>query len=91
MPSKDYRFLREEKDPIIDLIRTEAQRYGNLGPEQLEKIAYDSGLSVSTLRAWFFGDTRHPQHLTCKFVLEALGCKMQVVREDGTVVRGPRL
>lgn len=90
--AEDYRWLREHKNPIIDLIRTEAQRaYGNnLSPEALEKIAAKSGVSVSTLREWFFGKTLQPRHLTVRFVLEALSCKLQVVRDDGTIVRGPR-
>lgn len=86
--AKDYRHI--DKDPIIDLVRTEAQRGGNLSNEQLERIANDSGVSFYTLKNWFFGDTRRPHHLTIRFVLEALGCKMQVVRNDGTIVRGPR-
>lgn len=88
----DYRFMREEKDSVIDLIRTEAQRVGgqNLPPEFLDKLAYESGISVSTLKSWFFGDTRHPQHLTVKFVLMALDCRYVVQRKDGTEVKGPR-
>lgn len=85
---RDYRNI--DKDPIIDLIRTEAQRHGNLGPEQLDQISYDSGVSTHTLKNWFFGDTKRPLSITTRFVLEALGCKVQVVRGDGTVVRGPR-
>ena len=84
----DYRHI--DKDPIIDLVRTEAQRFGNLSTEQLQKIADESGVSIYTLKNWFFGDTKRPHHLTIRFVLEALGCKMQVVRTDGTIVRGPR-
>lgn len=76
---------------MIDLSRSEAQRmYGNLGPEAIERIADESGVSVQTLRNWFFGDTRFPRNLTMRFVLEALDCKVQVVRGDGTIVRGPR-
>ncbi len=86
----DYRFMRENKNPVIDLLRTEAQRGGNLGPEHLERISIGSGVSVATLKAWWFGDTRQPHHLTVRFVAESLGCKLQVVRDDGTVVRGPR-
>jgi hypothetical protein len=89
MPA-DYRFLREHKNPVIDLLRTEAQRGGNLGPEHLERIADKAGCSVHTLKAWWFGDTRQPHHLTVRFVAEALGCKLQIVRSDGTEVRGPR-
>ena len=83
----EYRFLREEKDSVIDQLRTEAQRQGNLGPEQLERIAYRSGVAVSTLKAWWFGQTMHPQNLTVKFVAEALGLRQTFVREDGTILK----
>lgn len=86
----DYR--RIDKDPIIDIIRSEAQHnYGhNLSPEALGKISDKSGVSTQTLRNWFFGETQRPQNLTTRFVLEALDCKVQVVRSDGTVIKGPR-
>jgi hypothetical protein len=88
----DYRFFREgeEKDPMIHALMTEAQRQGNLGPEQMEKIAYDSGVSVGTLYGWWFGKTRHPQALTIRFVAEALDCQLKLVRNDGTTVKEPR-
>ena len=86
----EYRFLREEKDGVIDQLRTEAQKQGNLGPEQLERIAYRSGVAVSTLRAWWFGGTMHPQNLTVRFVAEALGLKQTFIREDGSTLREPK-
>lgn len=85
MANNDYRFI--EKDPVIDVIRTEAQRYGNLGPEQLNKLAYDAGISPTTLRNWFSGDTKRPLSLTTRFVLEALDVKIQYVRGNGTTIR----
>lgn len=86
MAHQDYRHI--DKDPIIDIIRTEAQRGGDLKTEQLERIAHDSGVSVHTIRNWFFGDTRRPHNLTVRFVLEALGCRRVVIRADGTQIRG---
>src|SRR5215471_17637648 len=79
-----------EKDGIIDSIRTLAQEQGGqaLKHKYLQELSYESGISVSTLHAWFGGKTVRPQHLTVKFVLAALGCKYQVVRNDGRVVRG---
>jgi transcriptional regulator with XRE-family HTH domain len=87
MSRDDYRFI--DKDPVIDVIRTEAQRYGNLGHDQLSKLAYESGVSISTLHNWFNGDTRRPQSLSTRFVLEALGVSIKYVREDGTSIRQP--
>jgi len=88
----DYRWLRDHKDPIIDLLRTEMQRQGgqNLPPEFLDQVAYKSGIHPQTIRAWLFGDTRHPQNLTVRFVWEALGCHVQIVREDGTEVKSKK-
>jgi hypothetical protein len=81
-----------DKDPIIDTLRTLAQEQGGqkLSHEYLTKLSYDSGISVTTLHAWFGGSTRRPQHLTVKFVLEALGCSMQIVRANGSIVGGRR-
>jgi hypothetical protein len=88
----DYRFLKTEKDPILSLIEGECQlQYGQeLNHTVLAKIAYDSGISESTLRAWFFGDTHRPQNITVRMVLQALNCKVKIYRQDGTEVRGPR-
>jgi lambda repressor-like predicted transcriptional regulator len=87
----DYRFLKDEKDPIIDLIRTEAQdQLGELRGETLSRLAYNAGVSESTLRNWFFGDTHRPQNITVRMVLAALECKVKIVRSDGTEIRGPR-
>lgn len=87
----DYRFLKDEKDPIIDILRTEAQdQFGELRGEVLNEIAAQAGISVSTLRAWWFGDTHRPQNITCRLVLQALHCRVKIIRQDGTEVRGPR-
>jgi hypothetical protein len=85
----DYRHIT--KDPIIDIIRTEAQHDGDLNTAHLERIARNSGVSQGTLRKWFFGDTRKPQSITTRFVLEALGVKTRYFRADGTQIRQPRL
>jgi transcriptional regulator with XRE-family HTH domain len=81
----DYRFI--DKDPILDIVRTEVQRSGKTS----KFISERSGVSVATLNAWFKGKTRRPQHITVKYVLDAIGCKMQVVRKsDDSVIRQPR-
>jgi hypothetical protein len=95
MSAKDYRFMRKEKDPIIDLMRTEAQRLGPLsmktgakkGEGVIGSLAEESGVSETTIRNWFFGDTRCPMRLTTRFVLEAMGISTRYVREDGTIIK----
>jgi hypothetical protein len=84
---RDYRWVT--KDPIIDLLRTECQRLGNISGHQnnvLGRIAHDAGIGEGTLRNWFFGETRRPQNITTRFVLEAIGIRTQYVRSDGTKV-----
>jgi hypothetical protein len=83
--TSDYRFI--DKDPIIDVIRTELQRTGNLSNEQLERVAYDSGVQVQTIKNWLYHDVRFPRSLTSRFVLEALGVTIKYERSDGTNIR----
>lgn len=87
----DYRFLRKEKSVFIRLLQTEMQRQGghNLSTEYLEKVAYKSGVSVHTIKAWLFGDTLQPQAITIQFVAEALECTLSLIRNDGTTIKGP--
>lgn len=84
----DYRHI--DKDPILDVIRTIAEDAGDkqLRMKYLETIAYNSGVSASTLYSWFHGDTKRPQSLTVRFVLQALDCKMVIQRSDGSTVKG---
>lgn len=89
MSKNDYRFV--DKDPVIDVIRSELQRFGNLTHAQLAKVSYESGVSISTIKGWLFGDTRRPWSLSTRFVLEAIGVKISYVREDGTNVRQPAI
>lgn len=86
MAKADYRHI--DKDPEIDMLRTEAQhRNTNLSPEFLQRLADESGISVYTIKNWFFGDTKRPHNLTLRFVWEALGCERQIVRPDGSVIK----
>lgn len=88
--AQDYRFI--DKDPVIDVIRTEVQRQGNMSKGQLQRLSLDSGVSVQTLHNWFNGDTRRPLSLSTRFVLEALNVKVMYQRgEDQTFIRQPKL
>lgn len=83
----DYRNV--EKDPLIDLIRTEIEYAAggvDLPKGFLDKLSYNSGVSVGTLRAWLYGTTKRPQSLSTRFVLEALGVTARYFRNDGTEV-----
>lgn len=93
--ARDYRHIT--KDPIIDLIRTEAQREGFIkgGAHKIDDgqkrnigvLAKDSGVSDSTIRNWFFGKTKRPQSLSTRFVLEALGVSIRYFRANGTQIK----
>lgn len=86
MGKRDYRFLRKEKDPIIDLMRTEAQRQGMRGEiakGQIMRLSRISGVSDSAIRAWFYGDTLRPQSLSSRFVMAALGITVKYFGVDG--------
>lgn len=91
--SEAYHQYGDRKDAILDLIKTEAQIEfnghvgGRLSKAHLEKLSLDSGVGVHTLRAWFFGETRRPRHLSTRFVLEALGVTTRRFRRDGTEIR----
>lgn len=82
---RDYRWV--EKSSIIDIIRGEMNRQGNLSNEQIARVSAGSGVSESTLKNWFFGDTRKPLEISTRFVLEELGVRIDYVRNDGTTIR----
>lgn len=86
MAKRDYRHLLKEKDPIIDLMRTEAQRQGtkgDLSKGQIMALSRRSGVSDGAIRNWFFGDTLRPQSLSSRFVMAALGIDVRYYRSDG--------
>lgn len=62
----EYRF--RDKDPVIDVLRTIVQTYADIEGikfgRALRQIEKDSGggLKENTLRGWFYGSTRFPQH-----------------------------
>jgi transcriptional regulator with XRE-family HTH domain len=70
---KSYSFI--DKDPIIDEIRTVYQNSG----VNYKWIEDNSGVTSTTLSAWFSGKTRKPQAATINAVLRALGYKLGIV------------
>jgi transcriptional regulator with XRE-family HTH domain len=73
---KSYSF--QDKDPIIDEVRTIVQMSG----ATYKRIEEDSGVTFATLRAWFQGKTRKPQAATLNAVARALGFKLGFVPSD---------
>jgi transcriptional regulator with XRE-family HTH domain len=70
---KSYNFV--DKDPIIDEIRTVYQNSG----VNYKWIELNSGVTSTTLSAWFSGKTKKPQAATINAVLRALGYKLGIV------------
>ena len=88
-----YHIECHQKDSVIDLIKTECQIDSGGSPGSripkayLEKLSHESGVGVTTIRNWLFGDTKHPRHLSTRFVLEALGVTTRRYRRDGTEIK----
>jgi len=74
---KSYNFI--DKDPIIDEIRTIYQDSG----VNYKWIELNSGVTSTTLSAWFNGKTRKPQAATINAVLRAMGYKLGIVEMAG--------
>jgi hypothetical protein len=70
---KSYNFT--DKDPIIDEIRTIYQDSG----VNYKWIEANSGVTSTTLSAWFTGKTKKPQAATINAVLRAMGYKLGIV------------
>ena len=70
---KSYNFI--DKDPIIDEVRTVFQNAG----VSKQWVEDHSGVTSTTLHAWFDGKTRRPQAATINAVLRSLGKKLGVV------------
>ena len=69
-------YLFKDKDPVIDRLRTIIND---------EKVSYEdvhakSGVSVATMRGWFGGKTRRPQHATIMAVARSLGYDYKLVK-----------
>lgn len=71
---KTYRF--RDKDPIIDELRTAVKDEGL----SYQDIHLMSNVTVTTLRNWFEGETRRPQHATIMAVARAVGRDMKLVK-----------
>ena len=72
---ESYNFV--DKDPVIDRTRTLVKREG-LSYGEISKL---SGVSVTTMRNWFEGQTKRPQYCTVMAVVSALGYKQEFVKK----------
>lgn len=71
---KSYNFT--DKDPVIDVLRTAVADVG-LSYEEIEEL---SDVKASTLKGWFHGKTKRPQHATIMAVTRAIGYDWRLVR-----------
>ena len=71
-----------DKDPIIDRLRSAVQS----SKESYAKISEDSGVSATTLYAWFHGDTKRPQYATVAAVFSALGFDLRPVERGSNKI-----
>jgi len=74
--NRSYNYI--DKDPECDRFRTLWQK------ERIKEVdlAVLAGLSPSTVKNMFGGQTRRPQHATFAKMAGALGYKYDLVRED---------
>jgi len=75
---KSYVFI--DKDPVIDVMRTMVQD----SRKTFTQVERESGVTSTTLRNWFGGQTRRPQFATVAAVARSLG---KTIRFGGTEIR----
>lgn len=81
---KSYNFI--DKDPIIDRMRTLHEDSGRT----FREIRDDSGVSTSTMSAWFNGRTRRPQFATVSAFILSVGARgVTFVGGKPNIVGGP--
>jgi hypothetical protein len=68
-----------DKNPVIDRVRTLLNDEGLF--KRLGIVHEISGVSASTLRNWFHGDTRNPQHGTIAAVITSMGYREEFVKD----------
>lgn len=76
----------KDKDPVIDEMRTIVKDSG----KSYAQISAESGVSPTTPRNWFYGNTRRPQFATVKAMAIALDHDLVLVPVTGRS-RQPKL
>lgn len=83
-------YLFTDKDPIIDRMRTAFQDSG----KTIKEVAQESGLTESTIRNWFYGDTERPQFASIQAFMHALGWSFEpmvlTVQETASRIATPQ-
>jgi hypothetical protein len=86
MPAKFVRLYRTysfiDKNPVIDRCRTILQDEGLF--DNLGVAAEIATLRKSTLKNWFFGETRSPQHASVAALLTSVGYEEAWTKKRGT-------
>ena len=72
--SRDTGYRWQDADPVLEFIRNDITDSG----WPLTYVAERSGVSVSTLRNWQNGKTKHPQNVTVEAVLRGLGWRREI-------------
>jgi hypothetical protein len=77
-----YRFSEKEKDPVIDIARTCVEIFaGTRGisfNKALKLISKESGVTVSCMTNWFYGNVRKPFFCTVVAVVHATGREIAI-------------
>jgi len=79
-----YNFI--DKHPVLDIMHRAVEVSGY----SFKHIHERSGVSVTTLRNWFYGDTKRPSYATVDAVRMAVGAKCVWTDADGNELRPPR-
>lgn len=86
--AKKYQFVDKDED-LYYTIYLMRQAF-DLKLTSIHKLARDSGVSETTLRAWLDGKTRNPQNKSLRMVLRHLGIHRVFMTDDGTTINLPR-
>lgn len=83
---RTYRYI--DKNPVIGRVQTILQDEGLF--TKLGLVHELSGVADATLRNWFFGGTRNPQHGTIAAVITSLGYREEFVRDHDIDIEAER-
>lgn len=70
-------YLFVDKDPVIGQVQALVEKRG----VSLAYVTTHSGVTGGTLRSWFSGKTRRPQHATVQAVAKCLGYSFKLVKD----------
>ena len=88
--NRGYRtYNNVEKDPAIDEARTIVQDVGLF--KNLKVLSEISGVSQSTYRNWWHGDTRRPTNAALMATITACGYQRKWVREKELDIEAERI